>query len=112
MRAKVVWKGPVSLLLAWALHDIEEALAFPSEWDHLANCTGIEQLRMSSRQSWTAVGLMGILVSVSCARGIHTRGGSLLYRAVVAGLEAHVLTHLGASIIQRRYTAGVATAGA
>lgn len=34
----------------------------------------------------------------------------MLYRAVAAGLEAHVLTHLAASAVQRGYTAGVVTA--
>lgn len=53
---------------------------------------------------------MGILVAVACGRGVHTGGRSRMYRAVVAGLEAHVVTHLGASVVQRGYTAGVATA--
>ena len=33
-----------------------------------------------------------------------------MYRAVLAGLEGHVYTHLASSLAQRRYTAGVATA--
>ncbi|GAB2568169.1 hypothetical protein GCM10027033_25800 [Leucobacter ruminantium] len=33
-----------------------------------------------------------------------------MYRATVAGLHAHVATHLLASLLQRSYTAGVATA--
>lgn len=42
--------------------------------------------------------------------GVHSAGKSAMYRAVVAGLEAHVVTYLGASVAQRGYTAGVATA--
>lgn len=102
--------GPAALLLAWALHDLEEALAFPATCGDLADRTGIEALRITPRQSWAAVGLMGILVGAACARGIRTDGDSALYRAVLAGLEAHVATHLLASAALRRYTAGVATA--
>ena len=53
---------------------------------------------------------MGILVAVACGCGGRSTGKSAIYRAVVAGLEAHVVTHLGASVAQRGYTAGVASA--
>lgn len=106
------WKGPTALFAAWIVHDIEEAFAFPASCDRLVDRTGIEQLRITPQQSWTAVGLMGILVAVAvaCGRGVRSTGKSAIYRAVVAGLEAHVVTHLGASAAQRGYTAGVATA--
>lgn len=104
------YRGPLCLFLAWVLHDIEEAATFPDTCDYLADRTGIEGLRMSMRQSWAAVGLMGILISFACARGASTGGGSRLYRAVTAGLEAHVFTHLGASALTHRYTAGAISA--
>lgn len=104
------FKGPTALLVAWAIHDIEEALAFPATCDALADETGIERFRLDQRQSWLAVGFMGTIVSFACHRGARTKGRSKLYRAVSAGLEAHVATHLLASFVQRRYTAGVATA--
>lgn len=104
------WKGPAALFAAWAIHDIEEALAFPASCDRLVDRTGVEQLRITPQQSWIAVGLMGILVAVACGRGVHTGGRPKMYRAVAAGPEAHVVTHLGASVVQRGYTAGVATA--
>lgn len=103
-------RGPVALFTAWAIHDVEEAVAFPATCDALADGTGVEFLRMSQRQSWIAVGLMGAVVAIACRAGIKTRGRSKLYRATVAGLEAHVASHLLASAAQRRYTAGVATA--
>ena len=102
--------GPIALFTAWVLHDIEEAIAFPATCDRLAETTGIEQLRMSTRQSWVAVGLMGVVVALACRAGVRSSGRSKWYRAVVAGLEGHVLTHVLASAMQRRYTAGVATA--
>ena len=104
------WRGPSALFVAWVIHDIEEAVAFPATCDRLADRTGIDQLRISRKQSWTAVGLMGALVLVTCGLGVRSSGRSPVYRAVVAGLEAHVVSHLGASIAQRGYTAGVATA--
>lgn len=106
----MIARGPALLFTAWALHDLEEALAFPSTCDALAERTGIDGLRIGRRQSWVAVGLMGIVIAVACWRGSRTGGRSKLYRAAVAGLEWHVYTHLAASVAQRRYTAGVATA--
>lgn len=103
-------RGPLLLFAAWALHDIEEAIAFPATCDALAERSGVEALRMDARQSWAAVGLMALLVGFACLRGSRSGGDSRLYRAVTAGLGAHVGTHLLASVLQRRYTAGVATA--
>ncbi|WOP19090.1 HXXEE domain-containing protein [Raineyella sp. LH-20] len=98
------------LFAAWALHDVEEALAFPATCDVLAEDTGIEEFRIDQRESWVAVGLAGAVLLLACQRGVVTQGRSAFYRAVVAGLEAHVVTHLAASVIRRGYTAGVATA--
>ncbi len=103
-------RGPAHLFIAWAVHDVEEAVAFPSTCDALADRTGVEALRMDQRQSWLAVGLMGVLVALACRRGTISNGHSRFYRAMVAGLQAHVGTHLLASVLQHRYTAGVATA--
>ncbi|WP_150462953.1 HXXEE domain-containing protein [Nesterenkonia ebinurensis] len=103
-------RGPILLFLSWVLHDVEEAATFPATCDYLADRTGFESLRMNSRQSWAAVGLMGTLVGFACVRGARTEGRSQLYRAVTAGLEGHVFTHLAASAVTRRYTAGVVSA--
>ncbi|HLR28914.1 MAG TPA: HXXEE domain-containing protein [Ruania sp.] len=102
--------GPWLVFLAWAVHDIEEALTFPQECNRLAERTGLGWLRMNARQSWCAVGLMGVLVGAACLRGGRRGGQSRLYRLTVAGFEAHVATHVAASFLQRGYTPGVATA--
>ncbi|WP_145998011.1 HXXEE domain-containing protein [Brevibacterium linens] len=104
------WKGPTELFAAWVIYDILDAFAFPASCDRLVDRTGVEQLLITPQQSLIAVGLMGILVAVACGRGVRSASKSAIYRAVVAGLEAHVVTHLGASGAQRGYTAGVATA--
>ena len=71
-------------------------MAFPVACERAADATGVEALRMAHRQSWVAVGLMGVLVAAACRAGRGLGGRSRLYRAVVAGLEAHVATHVGA----------------
>lgn len=103
-------RGPTCLFLAWVIHDVEEAVAFPRTCDDLADATGIQALRLDQRQSWLAVGLMGSLVAFTCYRGKTSKTRSRFYRAMVAGLHAHVGTHLLASLLRRQYTAGVATA--
>lgn len=103
-------RGPGTLFAAWVLHDIEEALTFPSSCDKLAEATGIESFRMTHAQSWAAVGMAGTVIATACIRGARTRGRSSLYRAVVAGLESHVATHVGMSLLAGGYSAGVVTA--
>ncbi|WP_366933957.1 HXXEE domain-containing protein [Brevibacterium renqingii] len=102
--------GPAALFASWALHDVEEVLTFPATADHLAEVTGIEALRMNTKQSVVAVGLVGAVVAWAGARGARTAGDSRLYRYAVAGLEGHVFTHLLSSLLLRGYTAGVITA--
>ncbi|MGO1320524.1 MAG: HXXEE domain-containing protein [Galactobacter sp.] len=103
-------RGPAHLFIAWVVHDVEEAVAFPATCGALADRSGLDALRMNQRQSWLAVGLMGVVVALGCHRGTMSNGCSRFYRAIVAGLRAHVGTHVLASLLQRRYTAGVITA--
>ncbi|WP_210605201.1 HXXEE domain-containing protein [Brevibacterium oceani] len=103
-------RGPLVLFASWALHDAEEALTFPATADHLADLTGIDALRMTTKQSLSAIGLVGAALAVAGVRGARTRGASRFYRASVAGLEAHVFTHLLSAVAARRYTSGVLTA--
>lgn len=103
-------RGPGVLFASWVLHDIEEALTFPSTTEHLAELTGIDVLRMNTKQSAAAIGLVGAVLACAGVRGAKTHGASPLYRYAVAGLEGHVFTHLVASVLLRRYTAGVITA--
>lgn len=103
-------RGPAALFAAWALHDVEEAITFPATAALLARRTGIDALRMSPAQSWAAVGLMAPVIAAACLDGVRRGGRSTPYRTAVAGLEAHVLTHLAASAVTRGYTAGVLTA--
>jgi hypothetical protein len=103
-------RGPAVLFAAWAIHDAEEALTFPATAARLAEITGIDSLRMNTKQSIAAIGLVGAVLAGASVRGTMTRGRSRLYRYAVAGLEAHVFTHLLSSVMLRGYTAGVITA--
>lgn len=100
--------GPAVLASAWLLHDLEELVAFPATTSALARRLGAPWLRVTGARSVFAVALMGVLVGAACLDG--ARRESALYRAVLAGLEAHVATHLLASLVLRSYTAGVVTA--
>ena len=102
--------SPTALFSTWALHDIEEVFSFPAMTEMLAELTGIDSLRMNLRQSAIAVASMGLVVGAACLKGAQTNGSSHFYRATLAGLDAHIFTHVGASLILRRYAAGVATA--
>ena len=103
-------RGPIVLFASWALHDAEEALTFPASADYVADLTGIDALRMTTKQSVAAIGLVGATLAVAGIRGVRTRGDSRFYRSTVAGLEAHVFTHLLSAAVARRYTSGVLTA--
>ncbi|MCT1765756.1 HXXEE domain-containing protein [Brevibacterium casei] len=100
----------MTLFAAWAIHDLEELIAFPVTTSRLAEETGADWLRISARQSAVAIGLMGAVVATACVRGAVTNGRSRFYRRTLAGLDLHVWSHVAASVVLRRYTAGVLTA--
>lgn len=52
-------RGPIMLFDAWALHDAEEALTFPATADYIADLTGIDAVRMSTKQSVAAIVVVG-----------------------------------------------------
>lgn len=100
----------VALFAAWLVHDVEEVFTFPATSRLLAARLGTDRVVVSPAQSVLAIALMGVLVGAACVRGAHTQGKSRLYRAVLAGLEAHVVTHVATSISFKSYTAGLITA--
>ncbi|RAG61341.1 HXXEE domain-containing protein, partial [Burkholderia multivorans] len=53
----------MTLFAAWAIHDLEELIAFPVTTSRLAEETGADWLRISARQSAVAIGLMGAVVA-------------------------------------------------
>lgn len=103
-------RGPLALGLAWLAHDLEEVAAFPATSRRLAARLSRPELETDLRRSAVAVGLMGVLVTTACVRGARSGGSSRLYRAVVAGLGAHVVTHLAACVALGGYAAGAISA--
>jgi hypothetical protein len=100
----------VSLFAAWLVHDAEEAVTFPATSRRLADRLNARRLVVTPAQSVLAITLVGALVAAACVRGARTGGGSRLFRAVAAGLEAHTVTHVAASVLLGQYTAGLVTA--
>lgn len=99
-----------SLFITWLVHDAEEALMFPATSRIIAARLGSSRFLVTPAQSVIAIALMGLLVAAACRQGSRTNGESRLYRAVLAGLEAHVATHVLAALVFKRYTAGLITA--
>jgi hypothetical protein len=103
-------RAALSLFAAWLIHDLEKVFTFPATSRLLANRFSTTRLLASPAQSAVAIALMCAPVAAACHRGILTNGDSKLFRAVTAGLEAHVATHILAPVSQKSYTAGLVTA--
>jgi hypothetical protein len=71
-------RGPMMLFTAWALHDAEEVLTFPATAEYLSELTGISALRMSTKQSAAAIGIVGAAIAAAGIRGAQTKGASRL----------------------------------
>ncbi|WP_329250230.1 HXXEE domain-containing protein [Streptomyces sp. NBC_01478] len=111
------------LLVAWAVHDLEEVAAMPG-WarGHVPGlrrrypCVPEQVWRklesMDGREFATAVAVMGGVVALAAADGHRTGGRSGFYQAALNGFGLHALTHLGQAAVVRGYTPGVATVGA
>src|SRR5690625_256322 len=78
-RRRFIWRGPLTLFASWLLHDLEEAIAFPSTCDYLAERSRIQSLRINAKQSRLVIGSMGLLVGFACWR----RGGKARRRFLV-----------------------------
>ncbi|TFD09540.1 HXXEE domain-containing protein [Cryobacterium sp. TMT1-66-1] len=100
----------VALFAAWLVHDVEEVFTFPATSRLLAARLGSDRVVVSPAQSVLAIAVMGVLVGAACVRGARSQGKSRLYRAVLGGLEAHVVTHVATSVSFKSYTAGLITA--
>ena len=105
------------LLGAWALHDLEEGVAFPA-WT-AARADALERsgmpraarvLRRTPAEGWLAIGLMAVPFAVAAARGARSGGADAVYRGVLDAYGAHAISHVGASAVTRSYTPGVITA--
>lgn len=106
------------LFAAWLAHDLEELATMSGNSRTLARRlpewvpipASVRQRGLTQRYVATGVTTVGALVAAAGARGYCTRGRSALYQNVLLAFGVHGLGHLGASLLARGYTSGVATA--
>lgn len=109
---------------SWFFHDLEEVLLFkrfrpdniPPEKDPTVTSRIVNYVTSNVAHSQAefniAVIIMGIVVLTATLAGYLDPGGfgMLVYGAMLGGYFLHVFTHIGGSVILRRYTPGVITA--
>jgi hypothetical protein len=112
---------PYGLLLAWAVHDLEEVLAF-EPWKRTAvprlrarfprvPAMVWRRLESTSEQDFSlAVAIVGVLMAAASAAGQASGGRSRYFQLMLAGLGLHTAGHLASTVGTRGYTPGVVTA--
>jgi len=112
---------PYGLLLAWAIHDLEEVLAF-EPWKRTAlprlrgrfpHAPGLvwRQLERTTAQDFAlAVALAGVLMATASAAGQASGGRSRYFQLMLTGLGLHTVGHVASAVVTRGYTPGVVTA--
>ena len=112
---------PYGLLLAWAVHDLEEVLTF-ERWKRTAvprlrarfpRVPGLvwQRLESTSAQDFAlAVALAGVLMATASAAGQATGGRSRYFQLMLAGFGLHTVSHVASAMGARGYTPGVVTA--
>ncbi|MBK3575848.1 HXXEE domain-containing protein [Streptomyces sp. MBT65] len=108
------------LLVAWAVHDLEEVVAMPGwagrhlpglqvRYPRVPELAWRRLEAMGGREFATAVAVMGGVVAVAAADGHRTGGRSGFYQAALNGFGLHALAHLSQAAVVRGYTPGVVT---
>src|SRR5215467_9312139 len=109
------------LLIAWAVHDLEEVLAF-GPWAQHALPRLRERFPGVPRRAWravesvderqfaVAVGLVGVVMAAAAAAGQVSGGRSRFFQLMLAGFGLHAAGHLAAAAGIRGYVPGVVTA--
>jgi hypothetical protein len=110
----------VTFPLAFAAHDLEEVLA-AARWSENAAARLTRRhprlgralavvLPISTEEMAIAVGVVAAGVGCVTAASLrHLEGDLRLFQAALAAFSAHSLGHLGASVVFRGYTPGIAT---
>ncbi len=112
---------PYGLLLAWAVHDLEEVLAFgpwkrtclPRLRARFPRVPGLvwRRLESTSEQDFAlAVAIVGVLMAAASAAGQASGGRSRYFQLMLAGLGLHTVGHVASAAGARGYTPGVVTA--
>ncbi len=120
LRATVPKQVTWGLLVAWAVHDLEElATMAPSSRRIVTRLRsrypqlpgGVwERLEVSPAHVAVAIGLMGTVMAAAAAAGARSGGRSGFYQAVLAGFGWHAVGHLAQAAAVGGYAPGVVTA--
>jgi hypothetical protein len=112
---------PYGLLLAWAVHDLEEVLTF-EPWKRTAlprlrarfpHVPGLvwQRLESTSGQDFAlAAAIVGVLMAAASAAGQASGGRSRYFQLMLAGFGLHTIGHVASAVGARGYTPGVVTA--
>jgi hypothetical protein len=106
------------LFAAWMVHDLEELATMSANSRALARrlpdwvpaAASVRERGFTQRYVATGVAAVGLLIAAASVRGYRTRGRSAFYQNILLGFGLHGLGHIGASVLARSYTSGVATA--
>jgi hypothetical protein len=109
------------LFLAWAVHDLEELLAF-EPWRRTAvprlrarfpRVPGLvwRQLESTSGQDFAlAVAIVGALMATASMAGLASGGRSRYFQLVLAGFGLHAVSHVASAVGASGYAPGAVTA--
>lgn len=112
---------PYGLLLAWAVHDLEEVLAF-GPWKNAPPSRGCARFPRVPRLVWRqlesedaqdfalAVAIVGVLMAAASAAGQASGGRSRYFQLMLAGFGLHTASHAASAVAARGYTPGMVTA--
>jgi hypothetical protein len=112
---------PYGLLLAWAVHDLEEVLTF-ERWARTAVPRLRERFPRVPGRVWQrlepadaqdfalAVAIVGVFMATASAAGQASGGRSRYFQLMLAGFGLHTVSHVATAVAARGYTPGVVTA--
>jgi hypothetical protein len=103
------------LFAAWIVHDLEELTTMSANSRALVKRlpkwapvpASVRQRGLTQRYLTTGVRAVGVIMA---AASLRTRGRSPFYQNALLAFGLHGLGHVGASVLARGYTSGVATA--
>jgi Protein of unknown function with HXXEE motif len=106
------------LFAAWMAHDLEELATMSANSRALVRRlpawapvpSSIRQRGLTQQHFATAVAAVGVIMAAASLRGYRTGGRSPFYQNALLAFGLHGLGHIGASVLARGYTSGVATA--
>ncbi len=112
---------PYGLLLAWAVHDLEEVLTFerwtrttvPRLRERFPRVPGRVWQRLEpadARDFALAVAIVGVFMATASAAGQASSGRSRYFQLMLAGFGLHTVGHVAATAGAHDYTPGVVTA--